>query len=176
MVFEWIREEIQGDSVHPSSSGSKSNFDRDKAQKSFGQLGGDSLSAMHLSALLKEHLSIDLPVDAILGNPLASLASNLQTHTTPAIATAAASVAVGSPDWAEEISLDWLESDTMLLSECSPRGGVSEMAEVVFLTGCTGFLGRFLLWELLQDARITKLFCLVQSKKGGKKISCTEIR
>ncbi len=142
-MFEWIQKQTTNHNVETGNE-----IDH---QKSFSQLGGDSLSAMHLSSLLREHLSLDLPVDVILKTALANIISD--AGSTPS------GVAV-SHDWAEEASLDSLG-----LLECS-LSDVPEVSSSVLLTGCTGFLGRFILWELLQDDRITRIFCLAQNKKG----------
>ena len=150
VVFEWIRKQF-----HCNREVSElPDEDEIDFKKSFSQLGGDSLSAMHLSSLLREHLSLDLPVDVILKTPLADVISD-------------ACGVKGAPvhhDWSEEASLDSLGLDTIL--QCSSPRDVPEVSSSVLLTGCTGFLGRFILWELLQDSKITGIFCLAQNRKG----------
>lgn len=146
VVFEWIRKQFRCN-TGISEPSDENGID---SEKSFSQLGGDSLSAMHLSSLLREHLSLDLPVDVILKTPLASIMSG-------ACGVKGAHV---HHDWAGEALLDLLELDT------SPPCDAPEVSSSVLLTGCTGFLGRFILWELLQDSKITRIFCLAQSKKG----------
>ena len=158
MVFEWMQKQLQPPSdkeeiaaVQKEEMAVSREIDRDKAQKSFSQLGGDSLSATHLSSLLKEHLSLEVAVSVILKTPLAGIVSDL-LH---------GSSSTETPNWASEATL---ELDTA--EPCSLLNDLPEVASSVFLTGCTGFLGRFILWELLKDTTITKVFCLAQSKKG----------
>lgn len=148
VVFGWIRKQFHG-----STKVSEPPDEEIDSEKSFSQLGGDSLSAMHLSSLLREHLSLNLPVDAILKTPLADIMSN----------TCGVTV---HQDWTKEASLDTIGLDT--ISQCSTLHDVPEVSSSVFLTGCTGFLGRFILWELLHDSKIARIFCLVQNRKGIK--------
>lgn len=153
-MFEWMRDQLHQGLGKTESFSNEGGLDCDMIQKSFSQLGGDSLAAMHLSSLLREHLSLELPVDVILKTPLADIPSGVADFKRTA-----------SQDWAEESSLDWLDQDTDTTCECS-LCDLPEFSTSVLLTGSTGFLGRFILWELLQDTRITKIFCLAQNKKG----------
>lgn len=149
-MFEWIKKQLHCN-TEPSI---ENELD---CSNSFSQLGGDSLSAMHLSSLLREHLSLDLPVDVLLKTPLVSIVSDV-------CRTAKGTPAVGSHDWVGEASLDSLDLD--INPQCCSLYDVPEISSSVLLTGCTGFLGRFILWELLRDSKIATIFCLAQSKKG----------
>lgn len=154
-MFEWMRDQLHQSPGKTEAFSKEGGLDSDMIQKSFSQLGGDSLAAMHLSSLLREHLSLELPVDVILKTPLADIPSGVAGFKGTANAK--------SQDWAEEASLDWLDLDASC--ECS-LCDLPEFSTSVLLTGSTGFLGRFIMWELLQDTRITKIFCLAQNKKG----------
>ena len=148
-VFKWIQEIFQSTDHEVSS---KQGLDYNK---SFSQLGGDSLSATHLSSLLREHLSLELPVDVILKTPLAELVTSIPSAKGPSTA---------SIDWVKEASIDSLGLDD---HPQRPLSDVPEVSSSVLLTGCTGFLGRFILWELLLDSRITQVFCLTKEKNGS---------
>lgn len=132
--------------------------DHEMIQKSFSQLGGDSLSAMHLSSLLMEHLSLEIPVENLVKKPLEVIIADISSaNETPPVAP-------NIHNWESEASID-----SLLLNDykcASPVDYSKRSSSSVLLTGCTGFLGRFILWELLQDTRIVKVFCLVQSKEG----------
>lgn len=125
------------------------------AKSSFSQLGGDSLSAMHLSSLLREHLSLELPVDVILQKPLEDILSSSGVAGGEGKSSGAQAMC---HDWVKEASLESVQESSLL--------DVPDVSSCVLLTGCTGFLGRFILWELLKDARITRIFCLAQNKNG----------
>ena len=149
-MFEWLKQQLH----HGGSDHDESRLLLDQ-EKSFSQLGGDSLAAMHLSSLLREHLSLDLPVDVILKAPLAHILTNASLSREEFKATGV------SYNWVQEASLDSLE-----LGDCPSLDQVGEYASTVLLTGATGFLGRFILWELMENTRTTKIFCLAQNKNG----------
>jgi acyl carrier protein len=149
LLFEWIQKHVRY-STEVSEQSDDNGID---PTKSFSQLGGDSLSAMHLSSLLREHLSLDLAVDVILKTPLANIMSDI---------CGGRGVCVHY-DWTEEASLDSAGLDTSSQRSLSE---VPEMSSSLLLTGCTGFLGRFILWELLQNTKIARIFCLAQNREG----------
>lgn len=135
--------------------------DQNMAKSSFSQLGGDSLSAMHLSSLLREHLSLELPVDVILQKPLEDILSSSGVAGGEGKSSGAQAMC---HDWVKEASLESVQQLENHLQ--SSLHDVPDVSSCVLLTGCTGFLGRFILWELLKDARITRIFCLAQNKNG----------
>ena len=58
----------------------------------------------------------------------------------------------------QDINLD------LLLEECGPifkfeNENQKDSNITVLLTGCTGFLGKFVLMELLKDSRVCKVYC-----------------
>ena len=132
--------------------------------KLFSQLGGDSLSAMQLSSLLREHLNLEVPVETILKKPLRAIFSDLldmtlETHIDGDPMTMCCS-------WESEASLDSLLAEIIENSQCILDCDASNRASSILLTGSTGFLGRFILWELLLNSQISKVFCLIQNKEG----------
>lgn len=157
MVFEWLKAQLNQTSEGDTRGQS---LDQDMLHKSFSQLGGDSLAAIHLTSLLREHLSLDVPVDVVLKTPLASILTDVTSEKRPPV--------IASYDWAQEASLDSLELSAC--QESPPLSQGTEFASSVLLTGCTGFLGRFILWQLLQDKQIARIFCLTQNKDGREDI------
>ena len=161
MIFEIIKANIQEDSVtklHHEEEGSDAMLD-----KSFSELGGDSLSAMLLSSLLGEHLHLDVPAEVILKTPLKSIISANAIENAHFGSNAdAGSRDLTLPDWSEEASLKGFLEEV----EDNPPFSRTERASCVLLTGSTGFLGRFILSELLLDPNVRKVFCLVQEKNG----------
>lgn len=155
-MFEWLRKQLHHNAgISEPVDKPQDGVDYDMIQKSFSQLGGDSLAAMHLSSLLREHLSLELPVDIILKTPLAKIMDGVKMG----------EMSVGvveEYDWAKEVSS--IEQD--FCQQC-PLSDVPEVSSSVLLTGCTGFLGRFILWELLQDTQISRIYCLAQNKRGN---------
>lgn len=154
VVFKWMEEKLQSDDDRETSG--KHGLDHERMHKTFSQLGGDSLSATHLSSLLREHLSLDLPVDILLKTPLVEIMSNVSSKNRPSAT---------STDWGKEASIVSLGLDRTQ-GEWPPLSGVAEVSSSVLLTGCTGFLGRFILWELLQNSQVTRVFCLAKMKDG----------
>ncbi len=94
-------------------------------------------------------------MDAILKTPLAELMSNISNGEGPSVV---------SIDWTKEASINSLGLDGY---QHRPLSDVPEVSSSVLLTGCTGFLGRFILWELLLDSRITQVFCLAKRRDGS---------
>jgi len=128
------------------------------------QLGGDSLTAMRLSGLLKEHLSIDISAQTILSLLLGRILEMIspQAHGTGHEEMTQRISDVSEIDWDEEVSLKFLEG-------YSQHGGGRSTAGqpvTVLLTGATGFLGRFILLTLLQSSAVDKVHCIVQWKNG----------
>ena len=73
-----------------------------------------------------------------------------------------------------------LASDSVLAPEISPSGGarVTRLGEAssVLVTGATGFLGSFLLDELLRSTgRSTRFYCLVRDRGSGQGRPCDRV-
>ena len=134
----------------------------------FTALDGDSIDAVTLSALLENEWGLRLPVALILDRT--STVADLLRHLHAGGATdrpTAASVhgAPGSNDWlvADDFSIDrWLPARAM--REGTSRAGRDP--RVVLLTGANGFLGRFILLDLLRRApdEIAHVACLVRAR------------
>lgn len=117
----------------------------------FTELGFDSLLSMELRNRLSTVLAVQLPATAVYDYP------------TPA-ALAAFVAGKASGDEPQAASADYL-SDAELPAEIRPAESTANspsIPEHVFLTGATGFLGAFLLAELLRTTAAT-VHCLVRA-------------
>ncbi|MFC6010970.1 non-ribosomal peptide synthetase [Nocardia lasii] len=114
----------------------------------FFVLGGTSLSAIRVRAALVAELEIEVPLRLLFSYPLVSdLALALRDET---------AASASGPDPAVDRFLD----PTVDTSGCAPRGA-GEPATIL-LTGATGFLGGFLLRELLEQTDAV-IHCLVRA-------------
>ena len=134
----------------------------------FTDLGGDSLSALTFSTLLREIFDVDVPVGVVVSpaNTLRRLADHIETtlESGSRRPTSATVHGVASPHArAADLKLDRFIDATTLAAAISlprPHGPV----RTVLLTGANGYLGRFLCLEWL--ARLApvdgKLICIVR--------------
>ncbi|WP_194824031.1 non-ribosomal peptide synthetase [Nocardia sp. XZ_19_231] len=114
----------------------------------FFVLGGTSLAAIRVRATLAEQLGIEVPLRLLFSYPLVSdLALALRDES---------SASAAGPDPAVDAILD----PSIDLTGCAPQR-VGEPATLL-LTGATGFLGSFLLRELLDQTSAT-IHCLVRA-------------
>jgi thioester reductase-like protein len=123
----------------------------------FFELGGHSLLATQLVFLVRETFQIDLPLRRFLENPtIVGLAQAIAAfrQAGPAIAMTAT-----SPDLKAEAVLD---PSIRPKTVTEPSTAQRTEAHSIFLTGATGFLGTFLLYELLQQTQ-ADIYCLVRA-------------
>ncbi|MBW4553454.1 MAG: thioester reductase domain-containing protein [Aphanocapsa sp. GSE-SYN-MK-11-07L] len=122
----------------------------------------DSLMTIDLKNRIDTELGIDIPIENFLGNSNINqlvelfqkqLAAKNTIFSPPLVETGAAELVT---DLNSELVLD-----STILSEYPLESKVSEPASI-FLTGATGFLGAFLLQELLLKTK-ANIFCLVRS-------------
>lgn len=136
----------------------------------FTDLGGDSLSALTFANLIRDILDVDVPVGVIVSpaSDLQSLAYYIEAqqaagNNRPTFATVHGEHAreVSARDLALE---KFIDAATLTGARALPRPG-SEI-RTVFLTGATGFLGRFLALEWLRRLSPVggKLICLVRGR------------
>lgn len=121
---------------------------------SFFDLGGHSLSLAELAAKLSRNFGFRVPV-ARLADP-----TTLAGHVNTLRAVRDGQIAEVQADLVSA-----LRSDSQLESEIQPAKGTKiisiKNAETVLLTGATGFLGSFILNDLLESTS-AKILCLVR--------------
>ena len=121
----------------------------------FFDLGGHSLTGLGLTLGIEQLFGIEL--------------SGTEIYEYPTIGELAAFLEYRGPNMESKISL---AEDSILDPEISPRGArktrLSE-ASSVLVTGTTGFLGAFLLDQLLRTTgQDTRYYCLVRDRNGGQ--------
>ncbi|MEM8808817.1 MAG: amino acid adenylation domain-containing protein, partial [Cyanobacteria bacterium P01_G01_bin.38] len=145
-------------------------IERVSLDDSFFELGGHSLLITQLFTRLRNTFEVNITLRSLFDLPtIADIAQEIKRiQQTPTD---------HSPD--EEQAIDF-EAEAVLDSTIQPEGlpqrGLSHRLSfapaAIFLTGSTGFLGSFLLYELLKQTR-ADIYCLVRSsdiESGGQKI------
>lgn len=110
--------------------------------QTFKELGIDSLSASKLSHYLNEKYQLNISADLLLNENIKNLKMNS--------------------------SLNWnLDKEFQLNEEIQfQKREKKEKIKRILLTGCTGYLGIFLLYKLLKYEKDSKIICLI--RKGNK--------
>ena len=150
--------------------------DRVGVEDSFFDLGGNSLSAMRLIAALDTALDTQLPVRALFDAPsvrrlsqrLESYADEVEDGQEPGTMRPSFASVHGresSEVHASDLTLDKFIDATTLAGAPSLPGPKAEV-RTVLLTGATGFLGRYLLLEWLEQMELVDgtLICLVRAQ------------
>lgn len=126
----------------------------------FFDVGGHSLAAAETLSLIEDVFGVRLPVGVLLEAPTAAkLAERLADQEEN-----------GARDRASHVP----RADAVLEEDISPAGEASSAtlgeARKVFLTGATGFLGSFLLDEILHRTE-AEVHCLVRRREGASLLS-----
>jgi amino acid adenylation domain-containing protein/thioester reductase-like protein len=133
----------------------------------FFALGGHSLLTVRLITQIEKQFRKRLPLEAIFqGRTIESLAELLRHSTAVSPWSPVVDASVPSVDLRAEAVLD--------LSICPEiwPGDLTAEPTAIFLTGATGFLGTFLLAELLNQTK-ADIYCLVRAaneEEGKKKL------
>jgi thioester reductase-like protein len=128
-------------------------------QQSLHDMGLDSLMAVELTSMIRAELQVELPIRALIEDPsIDSIAALLIEQLVPdtSKANTKADVPANVLDLNAEAVLDPAISPDNAHIEA-----VGEPASIL-LTGATGFLGAFLLQELLDQTQ-ADIYCLVRS-------------
>ncbi|BAY79067.1 amino acid adenylation domain-containing protein (plasmid) [Nostoc linckia NIES-25] len=128
----------------------------------FFELGGNSLLASQLIFYVRETFQVDLPLKILFEkSTIRALAQVIETVRRDGVSTLTSAI-----DLKSEVVLD-----VAIDAQGKTIAQVDELRHI-FLTGATGFLGAFLLDELLHQTQ-AKIYCLVRSQnehEGLKKI------
>ncbi|WP_433597612.1 carboxylic acid reductase [Nocardia sp. CA-135953] len=134
----------------------------------FTDLGGDSLSALSFSNLLRDIFAVDVPVGVIVSpaNGLRELAEYVESaQASGAIRPTFAAVHThGGVARADELTLDkFIDAQTLSGATTLPHTTETQM---VLLTGANGYLGRFLCLEWLERLDTTggTLICIIRGR------------
>ena len=121
----------------------------------FFELGGDSLLSTQLLSQVREKFHLELPLLALFQAPrVAGLAQ-----------TIAVAQNSGSKSKLSTIKVTDLQADAVLESTITPAVAFIDSGteqERIFFTGASGFLGAFLMHELLQQTQAI-IYCLVRA-------------
>ncbi|GJE86585.1 alpha-aminoadipate reductase [Phanerochaete sordida] len=143
--------------------------------ENFFDLGGHSILATRLIFEIRKAFVVDAPLGLIFDKPtikdLAAAIDSLRNADLGFDSNASPDASADSAAAAAEAAkVDYAQDYEALLSKLAPSyASVSadyrDHPLTVFLTGATGFLGAFVLRELLRDeARVKKVICLVRAK------------
>ena len=135
-------------------------LDRVGPDDSFFELGGDSILAMRVIAEINTALDAHLTVRTILQAP------SVRSLSHQVVSPDARPAAVVH---ASDLTLDkFIDATTLANAPALP--GPSGEVRTVLLTGATGFVGRYLALELLQQMEQVdgKLICLVRARSDGE--------
>jgi len=125
----------------------------------FFELGGHSLLVTQLISRIQETFSIELPLDSLFESPtIAGIAKAInrirQAETDVVVATNSLI------DFNAEAVLE-----PTIQPPATPVDGYLTEPHSIFLTGATGFLGAYLLYELLEQTT-ANIYCLVRSSNA----------
>lgn len=143
------------------------------AKQGFVQLGGDSLAAVRMSQILEERFGVAVPVGLVL-DPTSSVRT-LAAYVEERLAGAARAVSFADVHGAgatvvraDDLSLDRLLAPAEL-ADALRADPIAKAVHAVFLTGASGFLGRFLLLDLLERLPPGgKVVCVVRAPGDGE--------
>jgi amino acid adenylation domain-containing protein/thioester reductase-like protein len=116
----------------------------------FCELGGNSLLAIQLVYRVSEAFDLEIPLENFLEEPtIAGMAQTIE--------------ALPHAGTTNERHQN-LEAETALDASIYPQTTLAQPIPEIFLTGATGFLGAFFLYELLQQTR-ADIYCLIRASK-----------
>ncbi|WP_205878058.1 non-ribosomal peptide synthase/polyketide synthase [Mycobacterium camsae] len=134
--------------------------------ESFFDLGGDSISAMRVIAAINNALNVRLAVRSLFDTPtVEGLARVVGDEAGADPRYAVVHGRSGTEVYARDLKLDRF-IDTATLEAAPGLPGPNAEVRTVLLTGATGFVGRYLVLEWLQQLELKdgKLICLVRGR------------
>ncbi|BDA50881.1 Carboxylic acid reductase [Coccomyxa sp. Obi] len=142
----------------------------DIGSRSFAQLGGDSLAAIQFARYVGELCGVNLPVSFVLdhSHSLQAIADRVQELVSGDASAGITFESIHGSDGvnikAADLKLERFlsEADLAAAAAAAPASELPAQPTRVLLTGANGFLGRFLLLDLLQR---------VSHKEGGRVVA-----
>ena len=132
-----------------------------EAASDFFHVGGNSMLLVKLRSLIEQVFGVPIPLPQLFATPtLAQMAERVE----------AKSETIGGSqiDWSTETEPN-LEWDNFEPSSWGPNAAFP--ARVVVLTGATGFLGPYLLSELVENPQVERVHCLaVRSEQSRQSL------
>ncbi|MEL7504495.1 MAG: amino acid adenylation domain-containing protein [Cyanobacteria bacterium J06554_6] len=125
-------------------------------EDNFFDIGGDSLRAIQLVHQIRDDFNVDLPMVSLFDAP--TISQFVQTLTT--------AIKSGQTATSDDISIAALESEASLAPDVDPSGLNTPFPvdpQNLLITGITGFLGVFLLQELLEQTP-AQVHCLTRAQ------------
>lgn len=148
--------------------------------ESFFDLGGHSILATRLIFEIRNGLGIPAPLGAVFDFPtlrqLAAELARINSDDFGLVNSATTSANTSEvPKPSTSAYADDLEKLIQKLPKSYAAVPTSDSAKTVFLTGATGFLGAFILKDLLERTpSIKKVICLVRAKSDAEALARTE--
>ena len=148
-----------------------------KPSESFFDIGGDSMRGQQLAYMIRRNLGADLAINKIYARPtLKDMASTIdRIQAADSLEGQAMDDANGDNANGIETDVEYGTDADEMVKELPKAFTKAERAAspVVFLTGATGFLGSFILKDLLdrQSPQIAKVVLLVRAKSAESAMS-----
>ena len=131
--------------------------DNDEDDQNFISAGGDSLTAVRLSRMIEQNLGIPIPTSMLFQ-------SNMNIERLTNLIENPTQISSIRQSMVEQL---WLDSCMELNIKVGPCKKSAKNPSFIFVTGTTGFVGAFLLAELLNTCPSPCQFiCLVRSKSS----------
>ncbi|KAJ2993411.1 hypothetical protein NUW58_g1849 [Xylaria curta] len=164
-----------------SVPGSRSKTLTIRPSSDFFELGGSSILMIKLKSLLRVHFGVTVSMPDLFRSSTLSTMANLLANSTQTAhkngdsQTTAAFLRAGGAqqviDWDLEIAslIDGLPQPRFESSISHQRLSNGSKGLNIVLTGATGFIGRHLLWHLVQHPRVIKVHCIaIRPDQSGK--------
>lgn len=144
----------------------------------FFDLGGHSLLTAQLLSQVRETFQVELPLSSLFENPtLAELTEAILVAPSEQLREKRRCIIGCDPiSKTDRMTVAQLQADAVLEAKITPEVAFIDSPkppQSIFLTGATGFLGAFLLYELLQQTQ-ARIYCLVRAstlEEGADKLA-----